>query len=237
MNTSYRGQQEPAIHDINLNVRQNDLITIIGPNGSGKTTLLQTIAGFLPPKTGSIEILGLSVSKFGRKLRREIGYVPQNVSFKSNTPCLVKKVVDMGRYGRIGLGKRPNERDIKIRNEALEQVGISDLASQPIGKLSGGQQQKVLLARALAKRSRICLLDEPFNNLDYRAQGEIETIIEGMHSALSLTTLMVLHDFNAIPEICSRAILFVNGSISFDGTPVEVMNSTTFNDAFCISAS
>jgi ABC-type molybdenum transport system ATPase subunit/photorepair protein PhrA len=158
VSTVYEGERVPAIRDIDLTIESGEFVAIIGPNGAGKTTLLETINGLLPHTRGQVRVLGRDVARFGPQLRSQIGYVPQEFQFDETTPVLVRDVVLMGRYGRIGLFRRPTAEDYAQVQEALELLGLAELAERPLGKLSGGQQQKVLLARALAKEPKILLL-------------------------------------------------------------------------------
>jgi ABC-type cobalamin/Fe3+-siderophores transport system ATPase subunit len=138
----------------------------------------------------------------------------------------------MGRYGKIGLIRRVSSTDIQISRWALEQVKITHLSSRPVGKLSGGQQQKVLIARMLAKEPRIILLDEPFSNLDFKATEEISYIISQLHDQLNLTTLIVLHDLSSIPERCDQLILMKQGKISCVDSPQEILKPEVISAAY-----
>lgn len=232
VDTIYEGEKIPAIRDISLKVDEGDFMTIIGPNAVGKTTLLETINGLLLHTRGQVLVSGQEIQQAGHQLRKEIGYIPQDISFDPLTPHLVRNVVLMGRYGKIGLFRRPSSNDLDISEWALAQVGIEELASRPIGKLSGGQQQKVLIARMLAKDPRILLLDEPFSNLDFKATGEISDIICRLHDKLRLTTLIVLHDLNSIPERCNRVTLMNQGHIVRVGSPSDMLTEEVISSAY-----
>lgn len=232
VDTIYEGERVPAIRDINLQIIQSEFVAVIGPNAVGKTTLLETINGLLPPTKGRVLVFGRDIVKYGNRIRKEIGYIPQDISFHSLTPFLVKDVVLMGRYGKIGLLRRPSSTDLQAREWALEQVGITKLLARPIGKLSGGQQQKVLIARMLAKEPRIILLDEPFSNLDFKATEQISEIIENLHDKLNLTTLIVLHDLGSIPERCDQLILMNRGRIARIDSPGEILKPEVISSAY-----
>ncbi|MCR4404173.1 MAG: metal ABC transporter ATP-binding protein [Candidatus Acetothermia bacterium] len=222
--TIYEGERIPAIHEIDLVVERGEFLALIGPNGVGKTTLLETINGLLDHKAGAVRLFGLDVRREGHRLRRRIGYIPQAVSFPELTPFLVRDVVLMARFGRIGLIHRPRAADYRAVERALELVGSAALARRPIGKLSGGQQQKVMLARAMAKEPELLLLDEPFSNLDFVAREEIASTIVRLHEELGLTTLIVLHDLKGLPPCCQRVVLMRAGRIFRDGCPDEVLD-------------
>jgi zinc/manganese transport system ATP-binding protein len=232
VDTIYEGERFPAIRDIDLEVRQGEFLTLIGPKGVGKTTLLETVNGLLENTAGEVRVFGEGIGKNGHRIRQRIGYIPQEISFHELTPFLVGDVVLMGRFGRIGLARRPGAADYRAREGALELVGISDLAARPIGKLSGGQQQKVMLARALAKEPQLLLLDEPFSNLDFLARQEISSTIARLHGELGLTSLTVLHDVNNLPPSCERVILMREGRIFRDGPPGEILDPVTLAAAY-----
>lgn len=195
----------------------------MGPNASGKTTLLETINGLLPPYKGKVSVLGLDVHFNGHNVRCEIGYVPQDFMVKPGEPYIAFDVVLMGRYGQIGFINQPTEKDKKIALNAMKLIGIEKLANRPMGKLSGGQQQKVMLARALAKNPKILLLDEPFSNLDPDSRGKIPLLITKLHEEKDLTTLIVTHDIHHMLDNCTRVISITNGRITFDGPPKQAL--------------
>jgi len=194
----------------------------VGPNAAGKTTLLETINGLLPLFRGKISVLGLDVQTQGRLVRCEIGYVPQDFMVEPGEPYTALDVVLMGRYGRIGTLNRPEEKDREKAVETVRLLGIEELADRPMGKLSGGQQQKVMLARAIAKNPKILLLDEPFSNLDPESKERIPSLITRLHEAHELTTIIVTHDIHNILKECRRAIVMVNGRILVDESPENV---------------
>jgi zinc/manganese transport system ATP-binding protein len=232
VDTIYEGERLPAIHDIDLRVERGEFVALIGPNGVGKTTLLETINGLLEHKAGEVRVLGEEIRKKGHWIRQKVGYIPQEISFPELTPFLVRDVVLMGRFGRIGLARRPVAGDYRATDRALKLVGITGLARRPIGRLSGGQQQKAMLARALAKEPELLLLDEPFSNLDFVAREEVSSIIAGLHEELNLTSLIVLHDLNSLPSCCQRVVLMREGRIFRDGPPGEVLDPVTLAAAY-----
>ncbi len=223
VSTVYEGESRPAIKDINLTLKRNELVYIVGPNASGKTTLLETINGLLPPFRGKVSVFGLDVQSHGRRVRCQIGYVPQDFMVKPGEPYTALDVVLMGLYGQIGVLHQPEEKDKKKALEAMKQIGIEELAGRPMGKLSGGQQQKVMLARALAKTPEILLLDEPFSNLDPDSRGQIPLLITKLHKEKNLTTLIVTHDIHHMLDKCNRVIVVTGGKMVFDGTPENAL--------------
>jgi zinc/manganese transport system ATP-binding protein len=223
VSTIYEGARRTAIKNVNLTVKQKELVYLVGPNAAGKTTLLETINGMLPAFKGTVRVFGLNVKDYGRQVRCEIGYVPQDFMVKPGEPYNALDVVLMGRYGQIGFLRSPEEEDKEKALKAMKLIGIEELASRPMGKLSGGQQQKVMLARALAKDPKILLLDEPFSNLDPDSRGQIPLLITRLHKEKGLTTLIVTHDIHHMLDACSRVIVVSNGRITFDGPPKKAL--------------
>jgi ABC-type Mn2+/Zn2+ transport system ATPase subunit len=219
VSTVYEGERRPAIKGVNLTLKRNELVYIVGPNASGKTTLLETINGLLPPFKGKVSVFGLDVQNHGRRVRCKIGYVPQDFMVKPGEPYTALDVVLMGLYGQIGFLHRPEEKDRKKAVEAMRLLGVEELVNRPMGKLSGGQQQKVMLARAIAKKPSVLLLDEPFSNLDPESRAKIPSLITRLHEKKELTTLIVTHDIHHMINQCHRVVAISNGKIVFDGKP------------------
>ena len=223
VSTIYEGEKVPSLFDISFSIEQGEFVCIIGPNGAGKTTLLETLNGLLPHTEGQVRILAKDIQKEGISLRKKIGYVPQEFTVDSLSPFLVKDIILMGRYGQIGLLNSITEQDHLLVDQSLKMMRIEDLKYRPIGKLSGGQLQKVMLARVLAQKPNILLLDEPFSNLDYRATHKAALQIAAFHQENQLTTLMVIHDLSSLPEQCNRIIHLEEGRIVKDDIPEKVL--------------
>jgi ABC-type Mn2+/Zn2+ transport system ATPase subunit len=223
VSTVYEGERRPAIKGINLTIKRNELVYVVGPNASGKTTLLETINGLLPPFKGKVTVFGLDVQTNGQKIRCRIGYVPQDFMVKPGEPYTALDVVLMGRYGQIGFLHHPESEDKKKALDTMKLIGIEELADRPMGKLSGGQQQKVMLARAFAKNPKILILDEPFSNLDPDSRGHIPSLITKLHKEKDLTTLIVTHDIHHMLDQCNRVIVVSRGKVTFDGTPKNAL--------------
>ena len=174
-----------------LEVRQGDFLAVIGPNGGGKSSLLRVILGLLRPSRGRVEVLG----KSPRKARGRVGYVPQYASFDRGFPIRVADVVRMGRLGHDGLFARPGQSEDAVR-AALARVDSLALADRPIGALSGGQLQRVLIARALAVAPDILLLDEPTASLDVQSADAFYGLLEEFSK--TMTVVLVSHDVGGI---------------------------------------
>lgn len=223
VSTVYEGERRPAVRDVNLSVKKNELVYVVGPNASGKTTLLETINGLLPIFRGRLSVFSMNVQTEGRRIRCEIGYVPQDFMVEPGEPFTAYDIVMMGRYGKIGFLNRPSKADNEKIMETMRLVNIEDLASRPMGKLSGGQQQKVMIARALAKEPKILLLDEPFSNLDPESKEKIPSLVSRIHREKELTTIIVTHDVYGMLKTCRRVVVMSEGRISDDATPEEAL--------------
>lgn len=223
--TIYEGERIPVIKDIALTVNEGEFISVIGSNGAGKTTLLETINGILPYTGGSGEVFGKDIIKHGSDIRKDIGYVIQNIDVNPLSPFLSKDVVLSGRTGKIGLLRFPSKKDWDIVWESMAQVGMIDFAKRPIGKLSGGELQKILFARALAQRPRLLLLDEPLSNLDVNSKRQMETLLNRIHEQQRTTIIMVSHDLHYIPSCCHRIIVMDKGKIVMDDDKKTVLGS------------
>jgi len=223
VDTIYEGEKIPSLKNITLHIDKGEFIAIIGPNGAGKTTLLETIIGLLESKRGEIKVLGKQLNDHGSNIRKLVGYVPQDYSIDELTPFLVSDVVLMGRYGKIGLLKPITKNDKTVAKKMMEYLGISDLSHRPIGKLSGGQAQKVMIARSLAMEPEIILMDEPFSNLDFEARREVSEKLTHLHKTKNMTFVIVIHDIASIPKVCNRVIVMDAGKIVADGKKEDIL--------------
>jgi manganese/zinc/iron transport system ATP- binding protein len=178
-------QKKAVLWGVDLVVPKGQLIGIVGPNGAGKSTLIKAVMGMIPPTSGWIKIFGKP-----KNLKR-VGYVPQRESVDWDFPVSVMDVVLMGRYGKLGLFKRPKRADVEIARECLEKVKMLPYANRQISNLSGGQQQRVFLARALAQESDLYFMDEPFAGVDAATESAIITLLHDLKEKGK--TLMVVH--------------------------------------------
>ncbi len=187
----------PALEEINLEIETGKYVGVLGPNGAGKSTLLKVILGLIAPTRGQIRVLG----EVPQKLRHRgevLGYLPQRPLGNPHFPVSVLDVVLMGRYGRVGLLRQPGPQDREIAIRNLERVGILHLAGRSIGEVSGGEQQRVFIARALCVEPRLLVLDEPTVSLDACAQDDLYELVHRLKEELNLTVLMVSHDIGGV---------------------------------------
>ena len=200
-----------ALADVTFSVPTGSLLAVIGPNGAGKSTLLKTIAGLLRPFSGTVEVLG---GPPGQEARR-IAYVPQAEVVDWGFPVTVGDVVMMGRVPLIGIGRVPGSADRAAVREALETIGMAGAVDRQIGSLSGGQRRRVFLARALAARPDLDLLDEPVTGVDATTQEDLMNVLEDEARA-GRTVVATTHDLACAAQRFHQAA-FVNGRIVATG--------------------
>ncbi len=212
----------PVLEDVSLYVERNDFLGIIGPNGGGKTTLLKVILGLISPGQGKVTVLGDTPVNS----RSHIGYVPQHNLFDRDFPISVGDVVMMGRYGKTGLIKRYTREDKDLARKALETVNMIDHVNGQIGRLSGGEQQRAFIARALVSEPEILLLDEPTASVDSTMQTEFYELLAGLKQNMAI--VLVSHDISAISVYVDK-IACLNGRLFYHGSKevsVDVLEAT-----------
>ena len=228
---SYR--EDIALRGVSFRVSSEEFVGIIGPNGAGKTTLLTIVNGLGKLLSGQVWVLGHYLTPGnGHSLRKKVGYVPQVQNIDPRMPMNVREVVMIGRYGLLGLLRRPGKHDWEIVDEVLELVGMTHLAQRPIGHLSGGEQQRVTIARCLAQEPEIFLLDEPTASLDWKAQAGILELVKQIHDLRRLTTLFVTHDLSSLPVTCDRVVLMKEGLIWREGSPDELLTDANLSQLY-----
>jgi zinc transport system ATP-binding protein len=214
---SVRKARGLLLDGINLSVSRNEFVGIIGPNGAGKTTLLNVIAGF-ERFEGTLGLFGRRESwRRSRETRLRVGYIQQLFPIDPAFPILASEAVMTGTIGRIGLFRSPGRKEREKAMRLMEMMRLSHLAERPLGQLSGGERQKVSLARAILQEPDILLMDEPTANLDIAVQKEVLNLIDEIHKQESLTFFFVTHDFNMLPTAMRRAVLLDHGKKVFDG--------------------
>lgn len=196
-----------VIDGASLAVESGDFVCVVGANGSGKSTLIKGILGLIKPLAGEV-IYGEGVSQ------TTIGYLPQEARLEANFPATVKEVVMSGTLGRMGLKPFYGKAEHDLARQSMKTLKIEGLADQSFVDLSGGQKQKVLLARSLAATSKILILDEPSNNLDQTSRKEFYKILKRLNRDSGLTILMITHDLDAEDLIGNKVAAIKNGRVS-----------------------
>ena len=217
-----------AIRDISFTLQGRTVCALVGVNGSGKSTLFNTIMGIIRPQAGSVRVNGLPVVQAMR--HNGIAYVPQSQNIDWHFPILVKDVVMLGRYGHMGMLRRPRAPDREAVAAALERLGIADLAERQIGALSGGQKKRVFLARALAQQSRIILLDEPFTGVDAKTEFAVMELLKTLRDEGYLM-LVSTHNLGAVPQYCNEVVL-INRELIAHGDIAEIYTVDNLERAF-----
>ena len=211
-------QKRPVLWGVDVEVPAGQLVGVIGPNGAGKSTLIKAAMGLLPVSSGWVNVFGQPVKD---NLRR-VGYVPQRESVDWDFPVSVMDVVLMGRYGHLGLFKRPRKEDREVARECLEKVKMLPYADRQISNLSGGQQQRVFLARALAQDSDLYFMDEPFAGVDAATEAAIVTILQELKDQGK--TLLVVHHDLPTAKTYFDSLLLLNMRVVAFGPTEEVFN-------------
>ena len=217
-----------AIRDVSFTLQGRTVCALVGVNGSGKSTLFNTIMGIIRPQSGSVRVNGLPVAQAMRQ--NGIAYVPQSENIDWHFPILVKDVVMLGRYGHMGMLRRPRAADREAVAAALERLGIADLAERQIGALSGGQKKRVFLARALAQQSRIILLDEPFTGVDAKTEFAVMELLKNLRDEGYLM-LVSTHNLGAVPQYCNEVVL-INRELIAHGDIHEIYTVDNLERAF-----
>jgi manganese/zinc/iron transport system ATP- binding protein len=218
--------RKPVLWNIDLAIPQGKLVGIIGPNGAGKSTLIKSVMGLLPLSSGFVKLFDQPLDT----VRDKISYVPQRESVDWDFPASVLDVVMMGRYGKLGLFRRPRKADRDVAMECLKKVGMEAYLNRQISQLSGGQQQRTFLARALAQQAEIYFLDEPFSGVDAATEKTIIQLLQEMTKARK-TVIVVHHDLQSVTEYFDWVIL-LNTRLIAHGPTELTFNSVNLQEAY-----
>jgi zinc transport system ATP-binding protein len=200
---SFSYGSQPALANLNLSIDPGTTLGIIGPNGGGKTTLAKLLLGILRPTQGSIRIGGLAPELAVRR-GNLVGYLPQHPPASAALPLSVRQVARLGLAGKTGLFRAHSSQDLKFVDSLLERVGVAALADKPLISLSGGQLQRVYIARALAPRPMLLLLDEPTTGIDPAGQQQFIELLQQLKRELDLTVVLISHDLRAVCSLSDR---------------------------------
>lgn len=217
-----------AIKDITFDLNAGTTCALVGVNGSGKSTLFKSIMGLIKPSTGLIRVAEMTVNQALRQ--NLVAYVPQSEDIDWNFPILVYDVVMQGRFGHMNWLRRPKQKDKEAVMQAMQRLGIEELAKRQIGELSGGQKKRVFLARALAQQSRIILLDEPFTGVDVKTEIAImDLLCELRHEGYLM--LVSTHNLGSVPDYCNHVVL-INQSLIASGPTADAYTQENLEKAF-----
>jgi iron complex transport system ATP-binding protein len=230
-NLSHSFGETVVIRDVSFQVPKRDFFIIIGPNGSGKTTLMKIISGILKPQNGDLKIQNRSINQYNRKaLAQTIAFVPQ-MTF-ADFPFTVTEIVLMGRSPYLGMLGFEETNDLEIANQAIAFTGLENLSHRKLDQLSGGEQQRVFIARAICQEPDIILLDEPTASLDLAYQVRIMDLMERLKTEKGITVVMVSHDVNLAAMYADHLLLLHKGQVMCQGLPDEVLTYKTLETAY-----
>ncbi len=220
ISTGYYNQK--VIDELSLSFRTGEFCSILGPNGAGKTTLLKAMIGYLPLISGKIYIGNRDVSDWSRKeLSRKISIIPQEINYQFD--YTVTELVLMGRYPYINYWQTYNSDDHRQVEKVLEELHLYPLRQKPYSQLSGGEKQRVNIARALVQNTDIILLDEALVHLDINHQLDIITLLADINSKHNKLIIMISHNINLSADYCDRIIILKEGKLFIEGSPVDVL--------------
>lgn len=223
--------KKTVLKDLSLQVEAGEILALIGPNGAGKTTLIHSVSGTLPLCAGQVQVQGRDVAKLGVAERAKLlAVVPQ--ARQMGGAYSVQQAVMMGRTAYMGWLGRESESDQAAVELALKQTHLEDFAERSIAQLSGGEQQRVLLARALAQSTPVLLLDEPTNHLDLQYQTNLLSLVRKLAKEKNLAVMMAMHDLNLASSVADKVALLVDGEVKHFGTPQKVLRSDLISDAY-----
>jgi iron complex transport system ATP-binding protein len=225
------GTAAPQLADVSLAVAAGECVAIVGPNGAGKTTALRALLGLVPLVHGDARLLGCPAARWDRAaLAREVAVVSQRE--EPAFPLLVHEAVAMGRYPYLGPWRRPGAADREAVARALARADVTHLAERWVGTLSGGEWQRVRLARALAQQPRALVLDEPTASLDLRHEMELFELVSDLVRRDGIAALVVSHHVNAAARFADRLVLLAAGRLLADGAPPSVLVADRLTDVF-----
>ncbi|MFH0786269.1 MAG: ABC transporter ATP-binding protein [Pseudomonadota bacterium] len=216
------------LKNISLSLNRGEFLGIVGPNGAGKSTLLMAMLGFRTIISGKAELLGRDIRRMNRSgwaaLRKRIGYLPQKPEIDPFFPITVEEVVLMGRLSHSGFLQALSPEDRTVAETSLGALGVDHLRKRPFGQLSGGEQQKVQLARILTQEPEIILFDEPMSGLDLKWQQRLGEVIEGLAQKRKSGIVMITHEPQHLPPSCRKVALLHSGEILAAGRREDLLS-------------
>lgn len=221
------------IRDADIVLEKGVVMGLVGPNGAGKSTLISALCGFTRPASGSLRVLGRDMTRIGPlellRLRRKIALLPQVSEINQTAPLTARDVVALGRAGNF---RRPQREDHEAVREAVSLFGLDHISGRPYSVLSGGEQRKVHLARVFVQQPEIMLLDEPMAGLDVTWQETLRREIQSLWERTGLTTIIITHETQHLPEACTKVVLLSGGRVTASGPPARVLERGTLEQAY-----
>ncbi|MBO4646391.1 MAG: ABC transporter ATP-binding protein [Bacteroidales bacterium] len=233
-NVTFSYSQKPVLSALDLTVPEGDFCAIVGPNGSGKTTLLKLMAGLLKPQQGRVSTNGKNIAGLSpMEMAKMISYVPQHQDV----------VFDFTVFDTVMMGRNPyqnrwtdaSESDVKVVREVLEQTGLAHLSNRMLSHLSGGECQRVMIARAMAQQTPVMLLDEPLSNLDVGYRFEVMDVLRELNRKQHATVIIILHDFSFVSQYATSTLMLHGNGEHRYGTTREILNNDHIRHAFGLS--
>ncbi|MGD8993058.1 MAG: ABC transporter ATP-binding protein [Desulfobacterales bacterium] len=230
-NLRYAYGSQPVLQSLSFSIARGEIFIIIGPNGAGKTTLIKLMAGIIKRQSGQIDVLQKSIGRYSqKKLAQVLAYVPQGLPV--GFPFTAQETVLLGRAPHQQVLGLASEDDLKIVQQTMTFTEVDHLARRKLDQLSGGEQQRVLIARALCQQPKVMLLDEPTASLDLSHQIRIMDLMEKLKAERGVTVVMVSHDVNLAAMYADRLLLLKAGQIVRMGTPSGVLNLKTLEETY-----
>lgn len=205
-----------VVDDLTVTVSAGEVVAVLGANGSGKSTIVRGLFGLAELHAGSVRVFGVDRDRF--RAWRRVGYVPQSQTVAAGMPTTVREVVSSGRLAGLAPWRRFSDADRAAVAAAIESVGLTAVTRSPVAKLSGGQQRRVLIARALAGEPEVLVLDEPTAGVDAANQEALASILGSLHGH-GLTIVLIAHELGPVAPLVSRVLVMRHGAVVFDGPP------------------
>ncbi|MBN1264262.1 MAG: ABC transporter ATP-binding protein [Anaerolineales bacterium] len=233
INVGFGYSRRPVLHNLCFDVKPGEILAVVGPNGVGKSTLIKAASGILPLTNGEIRLGEKSIHSINPDKRaRRIAVVPQAIHLPGAFRAL--DVVLMGRTAYLNWFESENQEDVEIATTMMEKTGTLEYADRLVGELSGGEQQRVLIARALAQSPEVMLLDEPTAHLDLHHQDRTLKLVRELALEQGLAVLMALHDLNLVSRFADRVMLLSNGTVHSLGRPQEVLTADLLAEVYAV---
>lgn len=234
-NACFGYEEHPVLRDVSVTFEKGRLTGIIGPNGSGKTTLIKLMSGAIRPTSGTVLLDGREIREYsGKKLSQALSVVPQKSQLEFDFTVL--DVVLMGRQPYIGRFGQESAQDLALARQALQLTGVDHLAKRPVTGLSGGEWQRVIIARALCQSTPAMLLDEPVSSLDIRHQLEVLSLVRRLAHQRKVAAVCVLHDLNLAAHYCDELVMMNAGQLVAQGRPDQVLTPEQLRAVYGIEA-